>query len=72
MVTFTYRKREQVKEKTRQMSDIGTKSLFGELALIFESKRTATIRTLSSCHVLKISKQAFNLYMREPILKRLS
>ena len=54
------------------MSDISNRSMFGELSLLFGGKRTATVRTLESCHVIKISKDTFNKYVRGPLLKKLN
>eukprot|EP00817_Percolomonadidae_sp_ATCC50343_P006540 CAMPEP_0117419848 /NCGR_PEP_ID=MMETSP0758-20121206/1320_1 /TAXON_ID=63605 /ORGANISM="Percolomonas cosmopolitus, Strain AE-1 (ATCC 50343)" /LENGTH=1345 /DNA_ID=CAMNT_0005201143 /DNA_START=565 /DNA_END=4602 /DNA_ORIENTATION=- len=43
------------------------KGFFGELALFFNTKRTATIRALSYCSLFKLEKEDF-----EPIIKRKS
>ena len=54
------------------MGDIGNRSIFGELALLFEGPRTATVRTYESSHVLVIPAATFNSYMRKPLLKKLN
>lgn len=62
----------KIKQKTKQMSDIGNRCLFGEIALMFQSRRTATVRTQESCHVIQIEKDTFNRYIRGPLLKKLT
>jgi Cyclic nucleotide-binding domain len=54
------------------MSDIREKNCFGELSLLFQSKRTASVRTIETCHVIVITAQSFNKYVREPMLKKLT
>ena len=54
------------------MTDITNRSIFGELSLLFGGKRTATVTTLESCHVLHISKDSFERYLKEPLLKKLT
>lgn len=54
------------------MSDIREKNCFGELSLLFRSKRTASVRTIETCHVLVIPFESFNRFVREPMLKKLT
>mmetsp|Transcript_41499 Transcript_41499/g.30505 ORF Transcript_41499/g.30505 Transcript_41499/m.30505 type:complete len:165 (-) Transcript_41499:178-672(-) len=69
-VTFTYQKFQKTKTKTKYMCDMGNRTIFGELGLLFEGKRTATVKTQESNHVIVIPKHSFNKYMRAPILKK--
>jgi len=46
--------------------------MFGELSLLFNQPRTATVQTLESCYAILIPKEAFYLYMNDPLLKKLS
>lgn len=52
------------------MSDVSNRAIFGELSLLFESKRTATVRTSETSYVLVIPESTFNRFMREPMLKK--
>jgi len=54
------------------MSDIGNRSIFGEISLVLQSQRTGTVRTLETSHVIVIPSVSFNRYMREPLLKKLN
>jgi CRP-like cAMP-binding protein len=42
------------------MSDVRNRAIFGELSLIFESKRTASVKTSETSDVLVIPESAFN------------
>lgn len=53
------------------MSDVTSRALFGEISLLFGGERTATVRTLESCHVIHIEKEVFDRYIKEPLLKKL-
>ena len=46
------------------MCDMGNRTIFGELSLLFKGKRTATVKTLEACHVVIIPAETFNKYMR--------
>lgn len=46
-------------------------SLFGELSMLFEGKRSATIKTLEATLVIFIPKIAFDKYMKNTILKKI-
>ncbi len=52
------------------MSDVSNRAIFGELSLIFESKRTASVKTSETSYVLVIPDTAFNQYMKQPMLKK--
>lgn len=54
------------------MCILENRDLFGELSLLFNRPRTATVQTLESCYAIIIPKEAFNLYMKDPLLKKLS
>jgi CRP-like cAMP-binding protein len=54
------------------MCDMGNRTLFGELSLLFKGKRTATIKTQEANHVIVIPSSTFNKYMRDPMLKKLN
>ena len=42
---------------------------FGELALLFGQKRTATVETMETCYVIVIPKEAFEAYVKDALLK---
>ena len=54
------------------MGDVSNRAIFGELSLILESKRTASVKTSETSYVLVIPESTFKRYMREPILKKLN
>ena len=54
------------------MSDVCNRAIFGELSLLFESKRTASIKTTETSYVLVIPETAFIRYMKQPMLKKLN
>ena len=54
------------------MCDMGNRTIFGELSLLFKGKRTATVKTLEACHVVIIPAETFNKYMRQSMLKKLN
>lgn len=51
---------------------MGNGSIFGELSLLFKSKRTATVKTQEKTLVIVISREAFDKYMKAPILSKLT
>ena len=71
-VTFKYKKFNRVKTKTKIMCNLGNKACFGELSLLFNGKRTATVKTMEASYVIVIAKQTFMKYMKDPMLKKLS
>jgi len=71
-VTFKYKKFNRVKTKTKLMSDMGNRSIIGELSLLFNGKRTATVKTMEASYVIVIPKSTFVKYMKDPLLKKLS
>ena len=54
------------------MCDMGSRTIFGELSLLFKGKRTATVKSLEACYLIVIPKDSFNKYMRAPLLKKLN
>jgi len=54
------------------MCNMGSRTCFGELSLLFMGKRTATVKTQEACYVIVIPASSFNQYMRSPILKKLN
>ena len=54
------------------MCDVGSRTCFGEISLLFNGRRTATVQTMEACYVIIIPKQTFNKYMKEPMLKKLN
>ena len=54
------------------MCDMGNRTLFGELSLLFKGKRTATVKSQEACYVLVIPAASFNNIMRTPILRKLN
>eukprot|EP00347_Sterkiella_histriomuscorum_P000850 403374282 len=71
-VTFTYTKFQKSKVKTKHMCDMGSRTIFGELSLLFKGKRTATVKSLEACYVIIIPRDSFNKFMRQPMLKKLN
>ena len=61
-----------VRTKTRVMSKLEAKSLFGELSLLFKGKRTASVITQDFCSMLVIPNAAFRRYMKTLLLRKLS
>lgn len=53
------------------MCNIGTKTCFGEISLLFNGKRTATVKTLEASYVIVIPKHVFIKYVKQPMLKTL-
>ena len=54
------------------MCNMGNRSVFGELSLLFNGKRTATVKTMEASYVIVIPKTTFIKYMKEPMLKQLN
>ena len=71
-VSFTYNKWGSVKQKVLTMCKLESKSLFGELSLLFKGKRTASIITKESCSMLVVPNFAFRKYMKTLYLQKLS
>jgi CRP-like cAMP-binding protein len=71
-VTFKYTKFNRIKTKTKLMSDLGNRSIIGELSLLFNGKRTATVKTREASYVIVVPKTTFAKYMKDPLLKKLS
>ena len=71
-VSFSFMKLGSVRHKTKTMCKLETKSLFGELSLLFKGKRTATISTNDFCSMLVIPNAAFRRYMKSLLLRKLS
>jgi CRP-like cAMP-binding protein len=46
------------------MCDMGNRTIFGELSLLFRGKRTATVKTQEASYVIVIPADTFNKYMR--------
>eukprot|EP00808_Paulinella_micropora_P028639 g60587.t1 len=45
------------------MSVLGAKDWFGEIALLEETTRTATVRTIADCLVVYLTKESFNTFL---------
>lgn len=71
-VSFSFMKLGSVRHKTKTMCKLETKSLFGELSLLFKGKRTATISANDFCSMLVIPNAAFRRYMKTLLLRKLS
>ena len=71
-VIFKTIKFNKVKTTEKQMCIIGNRTCFGELSLLFNSKRTATVQSLESCNVIIIPKSTFNKFMKKPMIKQLN
>ena len=71
-VSFTFVKMGSVRHKTKTMCKLETKSLFGELSMLFKGKRTAGIITTDFCSLLVIPNSAFRKYMKALLLRKLS
>ena len=54
------------------MCDMGNKACFGELSLLFNGKRTATVKSMEASYVIIIPKAVFIKYMKQPMLKKLN
>jgi CRP-like cAMP-binding protein len=53
-VTFKYKKFAKTKTKTKQMCVLGNRAMFGELSLLFNGPRTATVKTMEASYVIVI------------------
>jgi len=51
---------------------MGNKACFGELSLLFNGKRTATVKSMEASYVIIIPKAVFIKYMKQPMLKKLN
>ena len=71
-VSFTFFKLGSVRQKTKTMCKLETKSLFGELSMLFKGKRTASVITSEFCSMLVIPNSAFRKYMKTLLLRKLS
>ena len=71
-VSFTFVKMGSVRHKTKTMCKLETKSLFGELSMLFKGKRTASIITTDFCSLLVIPNAGFRKYMKTLLLRKLS
>ena len=54
------------------MCDMGNRTIFGELSLLFRGKRTATVKSLESMHAIVIPSTTFDRFMRMPMLRNLN
>jgi CRP-like cAMP-binding protein len=52
----TYKFGKVIKKEVKHMCDIGNSTCFGELSLLFNGKRTATVQTMEACYVLIVPK----------------
>ena len=68
-VTFKYKKFNKVKTKTKFMCEVGNRSCFGEISLLFNGKRTATVKSMEACYMIVITKPVFIKYIKEPMIK---
>lgn len=71
-VSFTFFKLGSVRHKTKTMCKLETKSLFGELSMLFKGKRTASVITSEFCSMLVIPNATFRKYMKTLLLRKLS
>ena len=63
-VQFTFMKFGKLRSKTKTMCKLQNKSLFGEISLLYNGKRTASIKADEACSLLVISNSAFRKYMK--------
>lgn len=61
-----------LRHKQTTMCKLETKSLFGELSLLFKGKRTASVIASDFCNMLVIPNAAFRKYMKTLFLRKLS
>ena len=54
-----------VRSDTRLLPDLGPGDFFGEIALVVEAPRTATVRTITPVRALVITDRAFRELMRQ-------
>lgn len=54
-----------------KLARLGVGQIFGEMALIFEEQRTASVRTLEDCNLVVITRQSFQqkLSKTDPTIK---
>ena len=71
-VSFSFMKMGSVRHRTKTMCKLESKSLFGELSLLFKGKRTASIITNDFCSIIVIPNAAFRRYMKVLLLRKLS
>ena len=45
---------------THEVNTLSSGQYFGELALIYDSPRTATVQALSSCHIAVLEKEDYD------------
>ena len=50
------------------MCVLGNRAMFGELSLLFNGPRTATVKTLEASYVIVIPKETFVKFIKEPML----
>ena len=61
--SFVYRRNEKEKIKTKKLCILKNHDMFGELALLFKNKRTATVTTTEHTQYLRIPAFAMRKYM---------
>ena len=71
MVRFKYMRFTKIITRVKQMCIMGNGEAFGELALLFGSNRTATVETMETCYVIVIPQRAFEMYVKDALLKQL-
>ena len=69
MVRFKYMRFTKIITRIKQMCIMSNGEAFGELALLFGQKRTATVETMETCYVIVIPKEAFEAYVKDALLK---
>lgn len=54
----------QINRKDIFIQDIGPGAIFGEIALLYNTRRTASVRSKENCTVGALSEENFNLLIR--------
>jgi CRP-like cAMP-binding protein len=54
----------QINRRDNVVREIGQGTMFGEIALIYGTRRTASVRSKESCMVGALSEENFNLLIR--------
>ena len=72
LIKYSYLKSGERKTKTKVLSEMGKRTLFGELSLLFVQKRTATIVSTEPTVLLVIPSVTFRRCMKGAILQKIN
>jgi CRP-like cAMP-binding protein len=72
LVKYTYLKSGEPKRKTKVLSEMGRRTLFGELSLLFIEKRTATVIATEPTVLLVIPGVTFRRCMKGAVLQKIN